>query len=59
MTFFYSYKGYQINGTPPDSAFWGVPAHSRLVAVLKPSSLAGNNIMGEILMEYVSKIATS
>ena len=39
-----------------ETTFWGVSTPSRLVTVLKPSSLAGNNIMGEILMEYVSKV---
>ena len=39
-----------------ETAFWGVSTPSRLVSVLKPSSLAGNNIMGQILMEYVTKV---
>ena len=29
-----------------ETAFWGVSTPSKLVSVLKPSSLAGNNIMG-------------
>ena len=33
-----------------EAAFWGVSTKSRLVTVLKPSSLAGKNIMGQILM---------
>ena len=37
----------------------GVSTPSRLVPVLKPSSLAGNNIMGKILMEYVNKVTSS
>ena len=39
-----------------EAAFWGVSTPSRLVTVLKPSSLAGNNVMGKILMEYVTKL---
>ena len=39
-----------------ETAFWGVSTPSKLVSVLKPSSLAGNNIMGQILMEYVEKL---
>ena len=40
-----------------ETAFWGVSTPSKLVSVLKPSSLAGNNIMGHILMEYVTKVS--
>ena len=39
-----------------EAAFWGVSTPSKLVSVLKPSSLAGNNIMGHILIEYVEKV---
>ena len=41
-----------------ETAFVGVSTPSTLVSVLKPSSLAGNNIMGQILMEYVTKVST-
>ena len=41
-----------------ETTFWGVSTPSRLVSVLKPSSLAGNNLMGQILMEYVFKVST-
>ena len=40
-----------------ETGFWGVSNPSKLVPVLKPSSLAGNNILGQILMEYVSKVS--
>ena len=41
-----------------ETAFWGVSTLSRLVSVLEPSSLSGNNIMGQILMEYVTKVSS-
>ena len=40
-----------------ETAFWGFSTPSRLVSVLKPSSLAGNNIMRQILMDYVTKLS--
>ena len=42
-----------------EASFGGVSTPSRLVPLLKPSSLAGNNIMGKILMEYVNKVTSS
>ena len=41
-----------------ETGFGGVSTPSRLVSVLKSSSLAGNNIMGKILMEYVAKVSS-
>ena len=37
-----------------EAAFWGVSTPSRLVTVLKPSSLARYNKTAKILMEYVN-----
>ena len=42
-----------------ETTFWGVSTPSKLVTVLNPSSLAGNDIMGKILLEYVGKITSS
>ena len=39
-----------------DISFWGVTTSSRLVLVLNPSSLSGNNMLGKILMDYSKKI---
>ena len=42
-----------------EATFLGGFTNSSLVTVLNPSSLAGNNVIGKILMEYVTKISTS
>ena len=39
-----------------DISFWGVTTPSRLVLVLKSSSLSGNNLLGKILMDYSKKV---
>ena len=39
-----------------EATFGGISTASRLVTILKPSSLACNNVMGKILMEHVTKI---
>ena len=48
----------QPNYSREDEAYWGVSNPSKLIPVLPPNSLAGNNIMGEILMDFCQKLST-
>ena len=42
----------QINFNKAEAAFWGVSNPSNLIPVLPSKSIAGNNVIGKILMEY-------
>ena len=46
----------QPNYSREDEAYWGVSNPTKLISVLPPNSLAGNNIMGELIMDLLSKI---
>ena len=48
----------QPNYSREDETYWGVSNPSKLIPVLPPNSLAGNNIMGEILMDFCQKLST-
>ena len=39
-----------------EETFWGTPLSSRIAQVISLSSISGNNLMGQILMEYATKI---
>ena len=52
-----SYIAYKQNTlSKQDISFWGVTTSSKLVLVLKFSSLSGNNLLGKILMDYSKKV---
>ena len=42
----------QPNFNKTESNFWGVSNPSNLVSVLPSETVAGNNVIGKILMEY-------
>ena len=46
----------QMNLGKNEETFWGTPLSSRLAQVISLSSISGNNLMGQILMEYATKI---
>ena len=48
----------QPNYSREDEAYWGVSNSSKLIPVLPPNSLAGNNIMGELLMDLYRKLCS-
>ena len=48
----------QPNYIREDETYWGVSNPSKLISVLPHNSLAGNNIMGELLMECCRKFST-
>ena len=48
----------QPNNSREDEAYSGVSNPSKLISVLPPNSLAGNNIMGELLMDCYRKLST-
>ena len=48
----------QPNYSREDEAYWGVSNPTKLISVLPPNSLAGNNIMGELLMDCCRKLST-
>ena len=46
----------QINMDRNEERFWGRSINSKLAKVISLSSVAGSNLMGQILMEYAQKI---
>ena len=48
----------QPNYSREDETYWGVSNPTKLISVLPPNSLAGNNIMGELIMDCCRKFST-